>query len=101
MEPKVFDFLSSLSLEVFEFGRRVFELFDENISRRQKSMKLKEIFKTNDIMISERNKSKKKLSNEQNFAKNNSVQYFNILYELENLQQEYFDIAIKLMLLED
>ncbi len=101
LEPKVFDFLSRLSLEVLDFGQRVFELFDENISKRQKSMKLKEIFKTNDIMISERNKSKKKLSNEQNFAKNNSVQYFNILYELENLQQEYFDIAIKLMILED
>ena len=87
--------------ELLDFGERVDKIFDENTPKKEKSDETKILFKANDIMIANRNKSKQKLINNNGFVEGNNVYYFSLLYEMENVQQDYFDIVIKLMLLED
>ena len=92
-------FIIKLRDAVMEMGEVVSQGFDEKLTKRQKITHLQVVFKTNDILTDQRNQSKKALTKIDG-VKDNSF-YLNILYELENFQQEYLDIAIKLMLLEE
>ena len=100
MHSETYKFLSSYSTQILDFADGVQKLIDESVSKQEKNNELKILFATNDIMVKERNKSKKKIATNSNLNKNN-VYYFNIIYELESMQQDYFDITIKTMLLED
>ncbi len=94
-------YVSTYYVQVLDFGAHIKTLFDENLPDKQRSEEFKIIFKTNDIMILNRNKAKKKIIKNDNFAEQDNTYYFGLLYSLENIQQDYFDITIKLALLED
>ena len=92
-------FLADLNFSVCDVGKHVEKLFDENLSKKQKADELKLVFKINDILISDNNKAKQSLI-KNNTKKDNSV-YFNLTYQVDKLQKEYIDIAIKMALLEE
>lgn len=92
-------FLADFNSSICDVGRRVEKLFDEKLSKRQKAEELKVIFKINDILISNNNKAKQNLI--KNTTKKDNSVYFNLTYQIDKLQKEYIDIAIKMALLED